>query len=225
MSAFVTLADARTAFEHLLIPNEFTEVDFVDIVNRAGERLYRRSASPGWHREVDMGTPNSDGVVTTLFEDTSHVLAFKVNDNPYYVTPLSTTYKTDGSGGDRFVDLGYGHDPTVADSEDHRYYRIPAELERTDKDYSSYNITALVRPSYKPVIADTDTFPFQNIEPLKLASLAILYEDNTDWERADMYMNMAMSEREFDSMEFRGPQVITIGVHDPASEEATETIV
>lgn len=225
MSAFVTLADARTAFEHLLIPDEFIEVDFVDIVNRAGERLYRRSASPGWHREVDLGNPDENGQVTTYFEDTSHVLAFKINNNPYYVTPLATTYKTDGSGGDRFVDLGYGHDPTVPGSEDHRYYRIPAELERSDKDYSNYNVTALVRPAYKPVILEEDTFPFQNLEPLKLASLAILYEDNTDWERSDMYMNMAMEEREFDSSEFRGPQVITVGIHDPASEEATETIV
>lgn len=225
MSAFVTLADARTAFEHLLIPNEFTEVDFVDIVNRAGERLYRRSATPGWNKELDLGNPDEDGVVITLFENISHVLAFKINDKPYYVTPLATTYKTDGSGGDRFVDLGYGHDTRVAGYEDHRYYRIPAELERQDKDYSSYSVKALVRPSYSPVLLDEDTFPFQNLEPLKLASLAILYEDNTDWERADMYMNMAVAEREFDSEEFRGPQVITIGIHDPASEEATESIV
>lgn len=219
MSAFVTLGDARTAFEHLLIPNEFVEVDFVDIVNRAAERLYRRSASPGWHEEVDLGNPDANGELITVFEDTSHVLAFKLNDVPYYVTPLATTYRTDRSGGDRFVDLGY------KGSQEHRFYRIPAELERSDNDYSSYQVKALIRPAYKPVLDDTDTFPFQNLEPLKLAALAILYEDNNDWERAEVYMGMAVSEREYDSLEFRGPQVITIGIDDPASEEATETIV
>lgn len=219
MSAFVTLEDARNAFEHLLVPNEYVEVDFIDIVNRAAERLYRRSASPGWHEEVDLGTPDANGELITRFADTSHVLAFKVNNVPYYVTPLATTYRTDRSGADRFVDLGY------KGSDEHRFYRLPEDLQRSDNDYATYEVKALIRPAYKPVLLETDTFPFQNLEPLKLASLAILYEDNNDWERADAYMNMAVSEREYDSMEFRGPQVITIGIHDPASEEATETIV
>lgn len=213
MSKFITLADARLAFEHTISTD-----DFVDLVNRAGERLYRMGASPGWEKEITLGVPDANGDIITDFNDTSHVLAFKVNGNPYYVTPLSTLYRTDRSGGDRFVDMGY-LDGNL------RIYRLPQELLRKDQDYTSYEITALIKVSYLPVVDEGDSFPFQNMGPLKLASMSIQYEDNSDIERATYYWDRAIQERETDAREYRGPQIRTIGVHDPASDEATESIV
>lgn len=210
MSAFVTLGGARDAFEHLIITQ-----DFIQLVNRAAERLYRKGAAPGWNKEVAMATPDANGEMSTVFNDTSHVLAFKVNDTPYNVTGIETSYKLDRSGGDRFLDLGYT-------SATERSYRLPKELLLDDGDYSGYTVTALIRPAYVPVAIDADTLPLQNVDSLKLAAMSIQYEDESDLERAAGYMEYALSEREADSSEFRGPQVNTIGVHDPASDHATE---
>jgi hypothetical protein len=212
MSAFITLEEARDAVEHLIVTD-----DFVDLINRAGERLYRKGASPGWTQEMDIPVIDSNGEFPVDFTDISHVLAFKSDETPYYITPVETTYRTDRSGSDRFVDLGYT-------SSTERSYRLAKELIRQDEDYSAYNVKALVKKAYVDVVDDADTFPFQNMDELKLMAMAIQYEDTSDPERAAQYMNSALAERETDSAEFRGPQVLTIGVYDPASDGVTETI-
>ncbi|MGB2185100.1 MAG: hypothetical protein ACPH5P_00325 [Akkermansiaceae bacterium] len=212
MAAFITLQQAEEAFEHLIVTD-----DFRDLVNRAAQRLYRQGASPGWEYELDIPAIDANGEFVLDIVEISHVLAFKANGTNYYITPLLTTYKTDNSGQDRFVDLGIRNNQS-------RAYRLPHELLRKDADYSDYEVKALVRPAYKPVVNSDDTFPLQNIEPLKLAAMAIQYEDESDLERANAYMTYALNERESDSYELRGPHVTTIGVYDPASDEVTETI-
>ena len=212
MSAFITLADARVAFEHLIVIPDGSS--FVSLVNRAAERLSVRGATPGWINEVTLSTPDVSGYLTTTTADTAHIMAFKVNDMPYDIMPLSHTYKRDLSGTDSFVDMGY-----TSDTE--RTYRIPKELERDDTDYTSYVVTALVRPAYIPVASEADPLPFQRVDSLKLAAMAISYEDNSDIETAERYMTSALRERETDSREHRGPQTINIGVHDPAAYDST----
>jgi len=214
MSAFIKLSDAIEAIEHLIVCD-----DIVDLLNRAGERLYRKGASPGWTKELSIPSIDANGEFDVSFVSISHVLAFKQESTPYYITPVETTYRTDRSGGDRFVDLGYKPNHCH-----YRTYRLPQELLRQDGDYSAYEVKALVKMAYQPVVAETDTFPFQNLDPLKLMAMAIQYEDNSDPERAAMYADAALEERESDSVEFRGPQVLTIGIYDPASDAVTETI-
>lgn len=212
MSAFITLNDTYYSIQHLVVTD-----DFLDLINRAAERLYRKGAAPGWTQEVSVPVIDSNGEFPVDFTTISHVLAFKSDEVPYYITPVETTYRTDRSGSDRFVDLGY-----TSDTE--RSYRLAKDLLRQDGDYSTYSVTALVKKAYVPVVNNDDTFPFQNIDALKLMAMAIQYEDNSDPERAALYVQSALAERETDSEEFRGPQVLTIGVYDPASDGVTETI-
>jgi len=212
MSQFVTLAEARAVAEHLIVTD-----DFVDLANRAAERLYINGASPGFTTEISLASPAADAILSFETDVYNHALAFKVNTVAYSITAIEVTYKEGYKGTNRFIDLGHAGGTT-------RSYQLPTTLWRTDEDYSSYEITALVRPTYTPVADEADTFPIDNKDALKNAIQSIQYEDNSDLDLAKEYMSYALSNRNADSREFRGPQVVTIAIYDPASAESTSSI-
>tara|TARA_R110000772_G_C13268882_1_gene436060 strand:- start:976 stop:1341 length:366 start_codon:yes stop_codon:yes gene_type:complete len=118
-----------------------------------------------------------------------------------------------------FVDYG-------ANAAGDRVYALPDDVsdDVTAGTITLDEITALVRKGYADVAIDSDTLPFNSVGSIKLAILAITYEDENDLERAASYWQMAGSELESDSIRYRGPQVINIQYFDAAAAEATETI-
>lgn len=229
MSDRITLADVRSSVEDLVVTD-----DFVALTNRAARRLYTKGATPGNMLVYQFGS--ADAVVSAVPNVTNGGLLYPVNSiqlpavyshaasfsccsvlRP--VIPVDATFSAAGHDLMAFVDYG-------ANAAGDRVYALPDDVsdDVTAGTITLDEITALVRKGYADVAIDSDTLPFNSVGSIKLAILAITYEDENDLERAASYWQMAGSELESDSIRYRGPQVINIQYFDAAAAEATETI-
>ena len=227
MSEYVTLQEVIAIVEPLVVEN-----DVISLINRASERLYKIGATPGMSVEwkvleayKDAGSPPVPGAVGEIYADYGYVLIplnyssaqfFLIDGLRRLVIPLESKYNPQGYDRTAFVDRGL--------SGIGRVYEIPECMEIEDINDSSVEVRCVLRKAYSDVVLVTDTLPFQNISAVKLAVLATVYEDENDLERADEYWNKAIRELESDSLEFRGPQDITVSYSDPAAHECTTTI-
>ena len=214
MSTLVTLQRLYDEASHIL-PSQCTQdlTDFTTLANRAAERLILKGAVPGMLREIELPF-DADRRITLATDEYYHVMSFGYCDRPWRIVALTDKYLSEGVGRDAFID--YGYNPT---DDTQRLYEAPQDLK---EDLTGETCTALVKVKYVPVSNLTDKFPISAIGGLKLAMVAMYYEDQGDQATAESYWTMAVRELEESSRQFRGPVAPSIQFFDPMETDTTQ---
>lgn len=218
MSELLTLGVMKDLYQDKLPAHcNITGSEFTDLLNRAAERLYNRSAQHGMVKEVVVVPANN--LIDVSVNEYCHVKAFRIDDNAALrIIPVEDTWKPDKAGFGAFVDMGYSDtDYSI------RQYRLPEQYQ--DEDLTDYTFKMLAKKKYQKVKDSGDYIAINSKEALKNAMFAILHEEASDPDTAAKYWSLTDGSATLQDQQFRGPVVPTISFHDQGLSDNLGRIV
>lgn len=183
-----TVAACKTHFMSQIDPSDGT--NFLRILQDADTRLLE-SGRYRFCKTVDTLT-ETEGVVT-LPSDYASILGIQLNGYPVDIHAQEFEFKPDGLGN---IEVGKGGTMLIdqgLNSSDQREYKVTGFLDPT------WTINALLLYAPKALTEDSDTTRCDSMAALKLACLAIVYEENSSIQSSQNFF-----QRAFDVLENQG---------------------
>lgn len=177
-----SVSACKVNFQSVVAPGDDTT--FLRLLVEADQRLLEAGR---WHwcKTTDTLTV-TDGLIT-LDSDYASILGLQLNDWPADIHAQEFEFVPDGlgslaigEGGTMLIDQGLN-------SSSQRVYKLTGYIDPT------WTLNALLLYSPKALAADSDTTRCDSLAALKLACLAVVYEEENSIQDANNYFQMAYS--------------------------------